>query len=559
MSQISAQRLKEEGNELFRQQKYQEAAIKYGEAIELDGKNPILFSNRALCCLKMRHYILAAVDASTAVRLDPNYAKAHARRAEAYDALYQHLESKESWRAALDALPKQNLSPAEIKMKESFVLGLDQAYQKLFVVSNAVRCTSLDGAVTPTPLWVRVIVVYADMLRERKDMSGTCVCHYILCDYMSNNWRLLIQALHIYLSTMKYWSATSSTISLIQKVEALHHPLRNLATALMHDMRILHVFDETWPDIVVRLMGLFDAWHHGWKDGKMDDEFREAVLKRLADKGWDDVGPALSDTIDSWMIQGMLGGTGYRHKLEYFDCVLDFIKWGESIWDTEVLTRQESIRHIFDPTFLLSVKKSRMSVFFTASHSSQAATRMTLTNCNRDEYLSGMLHAAREVMELANSLPRDKQDSRLLFTLIDLPLGQAHFTIGHCYQERAKLSISNRDDLSEKAYQSFLEAVKYYPKDDEQHADNLHSALKCMLFCGRASANLQLQTLQELTDAIPCMLPIWAVTAREDTIREYMETIDRVSPLKQLVAQGHVKGTDMYRWPPTSAETTSMI
>ncbi|EEC00050.1 hypothetical protein MPER_00095, partial [Moniliophthora perniciosa FA553] len=71
-----AQGLKDEADNLFRQQDYSSAWQKYGEAITLDTKNPVLFANRALCGLKLDQ---------SAVKLDPGYAKAHARCAEAYE------------------------------------------------------------------------------------------------------------------------------------------------------------------------------------------------------------------------------------------------------------------------------------------------------------------------------------------------------------------------------------------------------------------------------------------------------------------------------------------
>jgi hypothetical protein len=49
-----AAQLKEEGNALFAQKKYQLASAKYTKAIEEDGKNAVLFANRAACNLSLR-------------------------------------------------------------------------------------------------------------------------------------------------------------------------------------------------------------------------------------------------------------------------------------------------------------------------------------------------------------------------------------------------------------------------------------------------------------------------------------------------------------------------
>jgi hypothetical protein len=46
--------LKAEGNALFSQKKYALASVKYGEAIDLDGDNAVLYANRAACFLSLK-------------------------------------------------------------------------------------------------------------------------------------------------------------------------------------------------------------------------------------------------------------------------------------------------------------------------------------------------------------------------------------------------------------------------------------------------------------------------------------------------------------------------
>ena len=46
---ISVAKLKDEGNVLFGKQDYLGASQKYGQAIALDDKNAVLYSNRAAC------------------------------------------------------------------------------------------------------------------------------------------------------------------------------------------------------------------------------------------------------------------------------------------------------------------------------------------------------------------------------------------------------------------------------------------------------------------------------------------------------------------------------
>ena len=85
-----AENLKKEGNELFQNNKFLEALDKYTEAINLKVEtknNSIYYSNRALTNLKLENYGSAIEDANMALKIDPNFAKAVNRRADAYIAL----------------------------------------------------------------------------------------------------------------------------------------------------------------------------------------------------------------------------------------------------------------------------------------------------------------------------------------------------------------------------------------------------------------------------------------------------------------------------------------
>jgi len=53
----AAQRLKQDGNAAFKAGDYSGAVEAYGAAIELDPRNPVLFSNRAMASLKASLFI----------------------------------------------------------------------------------------------------------------------------------------------------------------------------------------------------------------------------------------------------------------------------------------------------------------------------------------------------------------------------------------------------------------------------------------------------------------------------------------------------------------------
>uniref|UniRef100_A0A8C4XAP3 E3 ubiquitin-protein ligase CHIP n=2 Tax=Erpetoichthys calabaricus TaxID=27687 RepID=A0A8C4XAP3_ERPCA len=73
----SAQELKEQGNRLFLNRKYQEAAACYGKAINRNPSVAVYYTNRALCHVKLQQYDKALADCKHALELDSQSVKAH--------------------------------------------------------------------------------------------------------------------------------------------------------------------------------------------------------------------------------------------------------------------------------------------------------------------------------------------------------------------------------------------------------------------------------------------------------------------------------------------------
>lgn len=70
-----AENLKNEGNRLMKEEKYNEALVSYGRAISLDASNPIYYCNRAAAYSRLGDYQKAIDDCNQALRYDPNYGK----------------------------------------------------------------------------------------------------------------------------------------------------------------------------------------------------------------------------------------------------------------------------------------------------------------------------------------------------------------------------------------------------------------------------------------------------------------------------------------------------
>lgn len=66
---LSADELKAEGNKAFSDKQYKKAAKIYRDALKLDPKNPILYSNRAQCFLMLQDYDRALKDTNLGINL----------------------------------------------------------------------------------------------------------------------------------------------------------------------------------------------------------------------------------------------------------------------------------------------------------------------------------------------------------------------------------------------------------------------------------------------------------------------------------------------------------
>ena len=86
----SASEHKTEGNNFFKANKLKEAIACYTRAILIDPLNPVYFSNRSLCYLKIELFEEALLDAEKAVSLDPHTPKYRHRLAVAWSGLGDH-------------------------------------------------------------------------------------------------------------------------------------------------------------------------------------------------------------------------------------------------------------------------------------------------------------------------------------------------------------------------------------------------------------------------------------------------------------------------------------
>mmetsp|Transcript_4624 Transcript_4624/g.10153 ORF Transcript_4624/g.10153 Transcript_4624/m.10153 type:complete len:495 (+) Transcript_4624:75-1559(+) len=111
-----SEEFKAKANKFFQEGHLKEAVEQYSLAIELNGRNHILYANRAFCHVKIENYGSAIVDATEAITLDPTYIKGYYRRGTAYLALTKLKQAKADFREACKIEP--NNKDARLKLAE---------------------------------------------------------------------------------------------------------------------------------------------------------------------------------------------------------------------------------------------------------------------------------------------------------------------------------------------------------------------------------------------------------------------------------------------------------
>lgn len=118
-----AENLKNEGNRLMKEEKYQEALNTYSKAISQDATNPVFYCNRAAAYSRLGDYQSAADDCRMSLRYDPSYSKAYGRLGLAYSKMNKHEQALEAYQNALRIEPdnqdyKNNMSVTQQRLDE---------------------------------------------------------------------------------------------------------------------------------------------------------------------------------------------------------------------------------------------------------------------------------------------------------------------------------------------------------------------------------------------------------------------------------------------------------
>lgn len=110
---------KEEGNTAFKAGRYEEAVKRYSEAIQLNPRKAVYFSNRAMAHLKLGRYTAAEADCDDALELDPTLVKALLRRGSAQLAQGRVAEARADFERVLTLEPRNRQATEELARLKS--------------------------------------------------------------------------------------------------------------------------------------------------------------------------------------------------------------------------------------------------------------------------------------------------------------------------------------------------------------------------------------------------------------------------------------------------------
>jgi DnaJ family protein C protein 7 len=125
------ERLKEEGNTEYKAGKYQAAVEKYSAALQVDPTNrqmnAKIYTNRALCRVRLKEYDGAVADCDKAYSLDPSYLKALRTKASALSGAEKWQDAIQVWNQVKERDPEDRNIDREIRKAE---LELKKAQRK---------------------------------------------------------------------------------------------------------------------------------------------------------------------------------------------------------------------------------------------------------------------------------------------------------------------------------------------------------------------------------------------------------------------------------------------
>ncbi|CAD8153472.1 unnamed protein product [Paramecium octaurelia] len=120
---LTAQQYKDLGNQAFKENKFEEAAKFYSQAIEQNPNDHILYSNRSGSYASLSKYQEALTDADKCISINPNFAKGYQRKGLALHYLGEFEKAIEAYQQGLAKDPSNSLLQEGLKAAQTELQG----------------------------------------------------------------------------------------------------------------------------------------------------------------------------------------------------------------------------------------------------------------------------------------------------------------------------------------------------------------------------------------------------------------------------------------------------
>lgn len=122
---MSAEDLKKQANEKFKEGNYAIAITLYTQAIEMNKEqgheDPVYYANRANANFQLGDFMAAREDAEYAIKIDPKYIKGYWRLAEVCRCTFKQEEALENYKKAFELNPKSRQIAEQINNTTAFI------------------------------------------------------------------------------------------------------------------------------------------------------------------------------------------------------------------------------------------------------------------------------------------------------------------------------------------------------------------------------------------------------------------------------------------------------
>ncbi|CAE6422821.1 unnamed protein product [Rhizoctonia solani] len=486
--------LKAEASELFKNGDSKGAKRVYTRALAHTDLDPheraVLYCNRAAAEMILRRFEDAISDSKRSVEADPTYSRGYERLATAQLGLHRYNDAYESYGKAialLDAIPEP--SSADIARKVKIEQALAEAQRKeagpdVLLIRNATGNMPWDKAEALRP--------------SMNPTDGTCTSAWIILeahDLFSKGCEALMELQR---------TETSEGTVIYGRLGAV----ADISDGLLRDERAFHMTTSDWKDRYGYQAQYEAMEYNGWINQADEATIMREIRERVAMRGWDDVRPALDLTVRAWIMHAFLLRSipDYNTAVHLLQKVQRFLTWGDHQWP-DVPTSQRGV--IFEHTFRRSVKRLYLHTLYQAIINNPSP--------NSPFSLAELKNTSAAILEDVEQHPpeaeaKEKLTPGYIAAYWLYPTAEAMIIDGFYHMQLALTSVPV-DPVKQKAnyrtaYEKYLSGAERFPKDDENHAYYLKSALECLMESG-ATLTETLPLMERVRKATPLMKNIW--------------------------------------------------